>query len=40
MEEWDIKAAYLHAELEEKIYMVPPPGFEQRDKDGKIMFWL
>jgi len=31
----DITTAYLHANLEEELYMKPPPGFEQLNPAGK-----
>jgi len=39
MEEWDIKAAYLHADLDEHVLMIPPAGLEQYDSDGNRLVW-
>mmetsp|Transcript_4766 Transcript_4766/g.10675 ORF Transcript_4766/g.10675 Transcript_4766/m.10675 type:complete len:273 (+) Transcript_4766:34-852(+) len=36
-EEFDVKAAYLHAKLEELIYMRPPTGMETYDEHGNLM---
>ena len=38
--EFDIKAAYLNADLEETIYAEPPPGMEKLDENGQPMVWL
>ena len=38
--EFDIKAAYLNADLEETICAEPPPGMEKLDENGQPMVWL
>ena len=35
----DVKSAYLHAPLEEEIYVKPPPGFEAVDESGGKLVW-
>ena len=39
MYEFDIKAAYLNADLEEEIYATPPLGMERQDENGEQMVW-
>lgn len=39
MDEWDIKAAYLHSNLKEEIIMIPPEGFSKFDRNGNKMVW-
>ena len=36
----DITTAYLHANLEEEVYMKPPPGFEQHNPVGRKLYCL
>lgn len=33
---FDVKTAYLHGRLKEKIYLEPPPGFDKRFEAGKV----
>ena len=36
IQQLDIKSAYLHAELDEEIYMKPPPGYLPKGQEGKV----
>ena len=36
LEHIDVKIAFLHDELEEKIYMKQPEGYIQKDKENKV----
>ena len=37
--EFDVTAAYLHADLEEEIYLEPPPGITRTTANGERMIW-
>ena len=32
LHQMDVKSAYLNSELDEEIYLEPPPGFEEPDE--------
>ena len=34
----DVKSAYLHPKIKEKIYLEQPSGFEKIDASGKKLF--
>jgi histone deacetylase 1/2 len=36
----DVSTAYLHADVEEEIYMEQPPGFEEYDENGEPLVCL
>ena len=38
LEQLDIKTAFLHGDLEEKIYMSQPKGFEDKKKSDFVCF--
>ncbi|XRB14089.1 reverse transcriptase [Pseudoscourfieldia marina] len=40
MDEFDVRAAYLHSYLTETIYMKPPHGLERYDENGNELIWL
>ncbi|XRB17734.1 reverse transcriptase Ty1/copia-type domain-containing protein [Pseudoscourfieldia marina] len=40
MDEFDVRAAYLHSYLTETIYMKPPHGAERYDENGNELIWL
>nr|GBN20086.1 Retrovirus-related Pol polyprotein from transposon TNT 1-94 [Araneus ventricosus] len=33
---FDVKTAYLYSDIEETVYMLPPPGFDRLVGDGKV----
>ena len=35
----DVKSAYLNAKVEEEIYLDPPEGYKQIDKEGNKLVW-
>ncbi|XRB21617.1 retrovirus-related Pol polyprotein [Pseudoscourfieldia marina] len=39
MDEFDVRAAYLHSYLTETIYMKPPHGLERYDENGNELIW-
>ena len=36
LEQMDVKIVFLHGELEEKIYMKQPKGYNQEGKENKV----
>ncbi len=38
IEQMDVKTVFLHGDLEEKIYMEQPKGFEVKGKASSVLF--